>query len=230
MRSREDVVALFRDKYAYLQMVCQRRIGPFDESAIYQNPEGGWQLNLEQPGTDYKAAITLCPNDDVPHDTHGIIGARWFQEGGAFDVNGIPGRLGYPIADENEETVFVNLPSLRGPHDTVRETRIWNSTTIAVSSACSQFEFGRIEFRRGITWDSATENIDYNALRCYLDAYEGNYWIGDIYGIPVCRPPVNLHSDSPVTGEDLLALFRNSHSDYDDDVFVISPSLSVTLN
>lgn len=230
MKTREEVILLFRDKYAYLQAVCQQQLEPFNESAIYQNPDGGWQLNLEQPGTDYKAAITLRPNDEVPHETHGVIGARWFREGGAFDVNGIPGWLGYPIADENTATISVDLPSLRGPHDTVRETRIWNSPSISVSSACSQFEFGRIEFREGITWDRATQYLNYNSLRGYLSDYDGDYYIGDIFGTPIPRPHISLCDDKPVTGADLLTLFLNANVGTCHSIFVILPSLSVIIN
>ena len=158
MKTRDEVIALFRDKYEYLKTVCQQQIGPFDESAIFQNPDGGWQLNLEQP-FDYKAAITLRPNDEEPHETHGVIGARWFQEGGVFGENGIPGWLGYPVNDEKNRKVFVDLPlpnQFSWPPP-VSPLFIWNSPNIEVSSASSQFDFGRIEFREGVTWERANE-------------------------------------------------------------------------
>lgn len=232
MKSREVVLALFRDKYAYLQAVCQQQLEPFNEAAIYQNPDGGWQLNLEQPGTDYKAAITLRPGDDDPHEMHGVIGARWFQEGGAFDVNGIPGWLGYPIADDETDTVSVNLPSLRGPHDSVQETQLWKSSIIAVAKASSQFEFGRIDFREGLTWNRAAENLDVNALRGYLSDYDGNYYIGDIFGVPVPRPPISLQEGQPVEGADLFALFSYCPLLYgpQDPVYVVLPEMSVALS
>lgn len=94
MKNRNDVIVLFRDKYAHLKAVYPS-VGPFDENRLYQNPDGGWQMNLENC-----AAITLRPNDDDPHETHGQICARWYEEGGAFNENGVSGKLGYPISDE----------------------------------------------------------------------------------------------------------------------------------
>ena len=232
MKTRNEVIALFRDKYDYLKSVCQQQIGPFNESAICQNPDGGWQLNFDQPGTDYKAAITLRPNDEESHETHGVIGARWFQEGGAFDVNGIPGWLGYPLVDEDKETVLVNLPSLRGPHDSVLETTLWKSSVMAVSKASSQFEFGQIDFREGLTWDRAVENLNIDALRGYLSDYDGDYYIGDIFGIPVPRPPISLQDETPVKGSDLFALFAYCPLLYgpQDPVYVVLPDMAVTLS
>lgn len=243
MKSRDEVVALFRDKYAYLQMVCQQQIGPFNESAIYQNPDGGWQLNLEQPGTAYRAAITLRPNDEAPHETHGVIGARWFQEGGAFDVNGIPGRLGYPVSDEEK----VGVVSLRLPSSLGREpiTQLWKSQDIEVSRVCSKFEFGRIEWREGITWDRAAENLNYDVFRAELSIYESSsnhwYWSGPLFDSNCPEPPQPLGylmNVEPLTGGDLQTFFQNyanaHHVDYDyyssDHYgFAIPPSLSVTF-
>ena len=79
MKSREEVIALFRDKYAYLKTVYPS-VGPFEESRLYQNPDGGWQMDLEN-----WAAITLRTGDDKPHEIHGAICARWYKDGGAFD-------------------------------------------------------------------------------------------------------------------------------------------------
>ena len=94
MKTRDEVIALFRDKYEHLKMVYPS-VGPFDENRLYQNPDGGWQVNLESC-----AAITLRPGDNEPHETHGAICERWYHEGGAFNVKGVPGKLGYPISDE----------------------------------------------------------------------------------------------------------------------------------
>ena len=94
MKTREEVIALFRDKYEYLKTIYPS-VGPFDENRLYQNPDRGWQMNFENC-----AAITLRPGDDQPLETHGAICARWYQEGGAFNERGEPGRLGYPISEE----------------------------------------------------------------------------------------------------------------------------------
>ena len=166
MKTREEVIALFRDKYAYLKALCQHQIGPFNASAIYQNPDGGWQLNLEQPGTDCKAAITLRPNDEVPHETHGVIGARWFQEGGAFDKNGIPGRLGYPVEDERPTTITRS----RGYADGITAPVF----DFYLSGMISTFEFGTIEYHNGLTFGQLKESLmrgdygDNSLMRAYL--------------------------------------------------------------
>lgn len=94
MKTRDEVIALFQNKYEYLKAVYPS-VGPFDEAGIYQNPDGGWQLNLSP-----SAAITLRPCDDEPHETHGGICERWRSLGGAFNVQ-MPGRLGYPVSDED---------------------------------------------------------------------------------------------------------------------------------
>ena len=86
MKTREEVLALFHDKYEYLKSVYPE-VGSFEEIRLYQNPDGGWQMNLENC-----AAITLRPGDDQPLETHGAICARWYQEGGAFNERGEPGR------------------------------------------------------------------------------------------------------------------------------------------
>ena len=95
MRTRKEVVELFRKKYVHLQTVYPS-VGAFNEYDIRQNPDGGWQLDLLPC-----AAITLRPNDDEAHETHGSICKRWYKEGGAFDEHRNPGWLGYPISDEN---------------------------------------------------------------------------------------------------------------------------------
>ena len=237
MKTHDEVVALFRDKYAYLKAVCQDQIEPFNASAIHQNPDGGWQLNLDQPGTDYKAAITLRPNDEVPHETHGAIGARWFKEGGAFDKNFIPGWLGYPVKDEEKMgDAPLSLPSL--PYC---NTQLWNSQSVDGSRAYSQFEFGRIDWREGITWDRAVENLNYAAFRARLLEYESMkehwYWPRVCFGSNEPAPPqslIYLRDVEHLTGANLRTFFcsyRDAHHEgyyYDD--FAISPSLSVTLN
>ena len=96
MKTKEEVLTLFRDKYAYLKTVYPS-VGPFDDTVIYQNPDGGWQLNLSPC-----AAITLRPDCGEPYETHGAICARWYEEGGAFNEDGKPGKLGYPVNDEDD--------------------------------------------------------------------------------------------------------------------------------
>lgn len=110
MKTKEEVLALFRAKYGYLQSVCHP-IKQFEESLVYQLPDGGWQIDLgvETFGPDGRpiktdAAITLRPDSDEPHETHGGICNRWYHEGGAFDgtLDGTKKRgwLGHPISDE----------------------------------------------------------------------------------------------------------------------------------
>ena len=91
MKTREEVITLFRAKYDYLKSVYPE-VGSFDEAAstnFYQNPDGGWQLNLPPC-----AAITLRPGADEAHEVHGSICERWYKEGGT------QGLLGYPLTDE----------------------------------------------------------------------------------------------------------------------------------
>ena len=95
MKKKEDVLELFRKKYDHLKTIFPS-VGEFKESALYQTPDEGWQLSI-----DSFAAITLRPNDDEAHETHGAICERWYKEGGAFDEHRNPGWLGYPISDEN---------------------------------------------------------------------------------------------------------------------------------
>ena len=95
MKKKEDVLELFRKKYDHLKTIFPS-VGEFKEAALYQTPDEGWQLSI-----DSFAAITLRPNDDEAHETHGRICERWYKEGGAFDEHRNPGWLGYPISDEN---------------------------------------------------------------------------------------------------------------------------------
>ena len=95
MKSKEEVRELFLDKYNYLKAIYSS-IGEFNEFTIYPTPnESGWQLNLDQ-----FAAITLRSSDDKPHEIHGGICRCWYENGGAFDERGNPGKLGFPISDE----------------------------------------------------------------------------------------------------------------------------------
>ena len=176
MKTREEVIALFRAKYDDLQTVCQQQIGPFNESAIYQNPDGGWQLNLEQPGTDYKAAITLRPNDEVPHETHGVIGARWFQEGGAFDAHGNPGLLGYPVADEVSKVISVTT----GSQGDLLGFTPPPSVSINVSGAVSEFEFGTIQWRDSIPFEVYLRGV--SPCHQHDETLVGN-WVLNITGL-----------------------------------------------
>ncbi len=94
MKNKEEIFALFREKYSYLKSIYPQ-VGPFDEGKIYQNPDGGWQLNLEN-----WAAITLRSGDEESHEVHGEICKRWYSDGGAFNETGEPGWLGYPVSDQ----------------------------------------------------------------------------------------------------------------------------------
>ena len=133
--SRATVLAMFRAKYDYLKSVYPS-VGSFDEAcaaSLYQNPDGGWQLNLSPC-----AAITLRPGDAEAHETHGMICAKWYDEGGAFK-EGIPGWLGYPVSDEERKAISYSPIT-------------WGDTlgfppypTLSVSGPCSEFEFGTIE-------------------------------------------------------------------------------------
>lgn len=94
MKKKEDVLELFRKKYDHLKTIFPSA-GEFKESALYQTPDEGWQLSI-----DSFAAITLRPNNDEVHETHGAICDRWYKEGGAFNERHNPGWLGHPISDE----------------------------------------------------------------------------------------------------------------------------------
>lgn len=135
LKTREEVITLFRAKYDYLKSVYPS-VGSFDEAcaaSLYQNPDGGWQLNLSPC-----AAITLRPGDSEAHETHGTICAKWYDEGGAFK-GGIPGWLGYPISDEERKTVSLTA-SVEG------DTFGVYPPSLSVSAPVSEFEFGTIEY------------------------------------------------------------------------------------
>lgn len=155
MKTRDEVIALFRDKYEYLKTVYPS-VGPFEENRLYQNPDGGWQMNLVNC-----AAITLCPGGGEPHETHSAICARWYKEGGAFNENGIPGWLGYPISDE-ERKVFRVCPPCP------MFMRIWEPPFSSVSGASGQFEFGAIEWHEELTWERANEHHAYDGAELIL--------------------------------------------------------------
>jgi hypothetical protein len=176
MKTRDEVIALFRDKYEYLKTVYPS-VGPFEESRLYQNPDGGWQMNLEN-----WAAITLRPGDDKPHEIHGAICARWYKDGGAFDEDGIPGWLGYPTSDEvqlKQDGVENRIKNLAGWME-------WGTTNCF---ACSRFQGGEIyafDSRRSpvddpiietdvrINWDRVTVPEDFKReARSNLTAAEG---------------------------------------------------------
>ena len=96
---KETIIPGFAKTYERLKTVCPD-IEPFDASAIYKNPDGGWQMTFIG-----QAAITLSPQQIeqhtfIPFFSHGSIFRRWVAEGGAWDENCIKGRFGYPIGDE----------------------------------------------------------------------------------------------------------------------------------
>ena len=134
MKTREEVVELFRNKYDYLKTVYPS-VEAFDESAIKQNQDGGWQLSLSP-----YAAITLRPCDDEPHETHGAICDRWRIEGESA------GKMGYPMSDEQNQNVTI-------PNTSPSSSQNGCPSEISVPGAFSDFEFGRIEWH--------AENTDY---------------------------------------------------------------------
>ena len=101
MKTRDEVISLLRAKYDYLKLVYPK-VGPFEKavsSNFYQNPDGGWQMNLEN-----WAAITLRPGDGEPHEIHGPICRYWYSYGGAFK-DGMPGYWGYPVSDQKDSII-----------------------------------------------------------------------------------------------------------------------------
>lgn len=96
-----DIVAKFQAKYDWLKSK-QGGVPTLKgaiEPGIYKTPDGGWQCNYIG-AWGYGCAITLRLGDIEPHEVHGEICKRWYQEGGAFDENGKRGWLGYPLSDE----------------------------------------------------------------------------------------------------------------------------------
>jgi len=134
MKTREEVVELFRNKYAYLKTVYPS-VEAFEESAIKQNPDGGWQLSLSP-----YAAITLRSCDEEPHETHGAICDRWRIEGESA------GKMGYPMSDEQNQNVTI-------PNTSPSSSQNGCPSEISVPGAFSDFEFGRIDWH--------AENTDY---------------------------------------------------------------------
>ena len=94
-----DIVAKFQTKYDWLKRERVPTLESAVEPGIYQTPDGGWQCNYDG-ACGYGCAITLRPGETEPHEVHGEICKRWYQEGGAFDENCKRGWLGYPISDE----------------------------------------------------------------------------------------------------------------------------------
>lgn len=87
------VLGKFQQTYDWLKKHQYPDVGK--PGILYRNPDGGWQCNCEN-----WAAITLRPGAAEPFEVHGAICARWYEEGGAFNEHGKPGKLGYPISDE----------------------------------------------------------------------------------------------------------------------------------
>lgn len=86
----------FQAKYDWLKKEQFPSVGEPCEPGLYQTPDGGWQCNYGN-----WCAITLRPGQTEPHEVHGAICARWYQEGGAFNERCERGWLGYPISDED---------------------------------------------------------------------------------------------------------------------------------
>ena len=133
----------------------------------------------------------------------------------------------------------LQLPSLA--YETGGTTQLWKTQSIEVSRTCSQFEFGRIEWCEGITWDHAAENLNYDAFRACLLEYESSkdnlYWSGPLFDTNCPAPPrslIYLYDVEPLTGADIRNFFENYADAHHCDgsyhfAFAISPSLSVTL-
>lgn len=181
MKSREEVVALFRDKYAHLKTVYPT-VGPFEEICLYQNPDGGWQMNFENC-----AAITLRYGDNEPYETHGAICARWYEEGGAYNEQGKPGRLGYPISDEmflvQKGNNFARVSNFKR-RGIANESIVWTAQTnrtdiisppnVYGCSICRTM-FGVIPF-----WNTMEEPSPAYIIQC-----------------PKCNKPINLYWTYP---------------------------------
>lgn len=94
-----DIFAKFQAKYDWLKSECVPTLEGAKEPGIYKTPDGGWQCNYEG-AWGYGCALTIRPGESEPHEVHGEICRRWYQEGGAFDENCNRGWLGYPVSDE----------------------------------------------------------------------------------------------------------------------------------
>lgn len=95
---RSSVISVFRTKYDELKIACPE-VGSFDESCIYQNPDGGWQMTFIGQGAITLSNQYFSQNIFVPYFTCGAIFRRWIAEGGAWDENHVKGRFGYPTED-----------------------------------------------------------------------------------------------------------------------------------
>ena len=103
MIDREDIVNSFQKKYEELKRLCPD-VGPFVESAIYQNPDGGWQMTIIGKGTITLSGQFFNQGIIVPFFTYGAIFRRWIEEGGAWNENHVKGRFGYPTGDVEVST------------------------------------------------------------------------------------------------------------------------------
>ena len=122
---------------------------------------------------------------------------------------------------------------------------IWRSFSKSVSRASSQFEFGEIEIRGGLTWERATEELNYSTLPGLLSIVEEFSSPPAISLLPPycgCIPCLSSGRPWPssdildrlkkavkeghMKGPDLAALFGNPS----DAVFAVPPEVSVTLN
>ncbi len=96
--TRSHVISALRLKYDELKKVCPE-IGSFEESSIYQNPDGGWQMTFLGHGAITLSAQYFSQRVFVPFFTYGAIFRRWIEEGGAWNENHVKGRFGYPTGD-----------------------------------------------------------------------------------------------------------------------------------
>ena len=87
-----DVAAKFERKLGQLKKPGVPRIGP--AGPIRKLPDGGWQMDCGNAIT-----IAMAPETPGPFAVTGAIRDKWLEEGGAFDADGNPGKLGYPVSD-----------------------------------------------------------------------------------------------------------------------------------
>ena len=87
-----DIAAKFERKLVQLRETGIPRIGP--AGPIRNLPDGGWQMDCGNAIT-----IAMAPGTSAPFAVTGPIRDKWMEEGGAFDADGNPGKLGYPVSD-----------------------------------------------------------------------------------------------------------------------------------
>lgn len=87
-----DVADKFERKLGQLEESGIPRTGP--AGPVRKLPDGGWQMDCGNAIT-----IAMAPETPAPFAVTGPIRDKWLEEGGAFDADGNPGKLGYPVSD-----------------------------------------------------------------------------------------------------------------------------------